>query len=166
MFPCFNIGSHLFEVLNLEKFEYIEHLIRNLTHNSSIDISIADRILFLYISSLRNQNNMIDNNLYIDKFIQRLNKPEYLDMSIEELCADFPYSHSMLLQYFKKHTNMTIVEYRSMIKLKMACQMLQETDLKIIDIAASLHYNSLSHFLRVFKSAYNMTPSQYRQKYK
>lgn len=56
-----------------------------------------------------------------------------------------------------------MVEYKAQQKLKYACLLLEETNEKVIDIATSLHYDSLSYFLHAFKKQYGMTPSEYRR---
>lgn len=154
------------EETSIEKAEYLNYLCHRFTESAHPSLTLGDRILFLCISLFQSQNIQIDNHIYIEKFMQKLEDPQYLGYSIDQLCEEFPYSHSMLLRYFKKYMNMTVVEYRSQQKLKMACKMLREQDQKVIDIATYLHYNSLSHFLRAFKKAYGMTPTQYREKYK
>lgn len=169
MFPELNM--RLFDIHPIgqpeaEKAEYLRHLARRIAQNIHPDASIADRFLFLCIAEFQNRNDILDNNLFIEKFLQKLEDPQYLDASIDELCMDFPYSHSMLLRYFRKYMNTTIVEYRAAQKMKLACRMLKESDDKIIDIATALHYNSLSHFLRAFKTAFGMTPSEYRRKHR
>lgn len=169
MFPDLNprlFDMHLIEQMEAEKTEYLRHLSRRIAQNINPDASIADRFLFLCIAEFQNRKDILDNNLFIEKFLQKLEDPQYLDASIDELCMDFPYSHSMLLRYFRKYMNTTIVEYRAAQKMKIACRMLKESDDKIIDIATALHYNSLSHFLRAFKTAFGMTPSEYRRKHR
>ena len=58
---------------------------------------------------------------------------------------------------------MTIVEYKAQQKMNYACQLLTETDAKVIEIATSLQYDSLSYFLNAFKKMYGMTPTEYRK---
>ena len=86
-----------------------------------------------------------------------------MNLSVKEICEHYPYSQSMLLRQFKKLTGMTMVEYKAEQKMKFACQLLSMSDMKIIDIASTLQYNSLSYFLHAFKEAFDMTPSEYRK---
>ena len=88
-----------------------------------------------------------------------------MNTSIKDICSYYPYSQTMLLRQFKKLTGMTMVEYKAEQKLKYACQLLTNSEAKVIQIATLLEYNSLSHFLCSFKDKYGMTPSEYRKKY-
>ena len=169
VFPDLTMSFHATYIsteISVEKLEYIEHLGTKITKNSQPLSFIADKILFLSMMTFSPPNNILDYNLYIAEIIQKLNSRFYMNASVEDICSDYPYSHAMLLRYFKKKTGMTIVEYKAQQKLKYAGQLLAETDDKIIDISTSLQYNSLSHFLRTFKHYYGMTPSEYRKKYR
>ena len=52
------------------------------------------------------------------------------------------------------------------LKLSYAAKLLQTTDLIVLDISSKVGYSSLSHFNRVFKATYHLTPSEYRNKSK
>lgn len=169
VFPDFNLmflDTPVSRKISQEKSEYLEYLSTRLAENTRPDASIADKILFLCITTYISPNNTLDCNLYIAELLLKLNSLQYIDTSIEELCSDFPYSHAMLLRYFKKRTGMTIVKYRAKQKMLFACQLLTETNDKIVDIATALHYNSLSHFLRLFKDEFGTTPTQYRMEHR
>ena len=53
-------------------------------------------------------------------------------------------------------------KYLSDMRLRRAERMLAETELSVTEICLECGYGNLSHFLRVFKSAYNATPTEYR----
>ena len=166
IFPTFdmsNYGDFASKLISKEKIRYIEYLGGKLTKNSRPILSMADEILFLCISDFIYYNDTLDCDVYIAEIIQKLNNQLYMNLSVTEICEHYPYSQSMLLRQFKKLTGMTMVEYKAEQKMKFACQLLSMSDMKIIDIASTLQYNSLSYFLHAFKEAFDMTPSEYRK---
>jgi AraC-like DNA-binding protein len=54
--------------------------------------------------------------------------------------------------------------YLNTLRLTEVKRLLQETDLPISDIAYKTGYNNISHFNRVFKKEYEVSPSEFREK--
>ena len=48
------------------------------------------------------------------------------------------------------------------IRLEKACDMPGTRNLKGEDISASVRYQNVEHFIRLFKKKYHKTPNQYR----
>jgi two-component system response regulator YesN len=55
-----------------------------------------------------------------------------------------------------------MVNYFTSIKLRYARELIFNTDKRILDIAMMVGYGSLSHFNRIFKKEYGLSPSQLR----
>lgn len=167
VFPTFDLNSFsdfISKPIAKEKAKFIEHLAN--TSRDTTYIANANDILYLCLSDFTHHNDTLDCNTYITEIIHRLDSQLYMNMSVKEICALYPYSQSLLLRQFKKLTGMTMVEYKAQQKLKYACLLLIETEIKVIEIANSLHYDSLSYFLHAFKKQYGITPSEYRKQHK
>ena len=50
--------------------------------------------------------------------------------------------------------------------LKIATNLLQTTDMTIMEIALKVGVNNISYFNRIFKKKFNLTPKEYRKKLK
>ena len=157
--------NYLQSTISKEKLKYLEYLGTLIYKNIGNKLSLADEILLLTINEFISHPQLLDCSIYIAEIIQKFKNQIYMNTSIKDICARYPFSQPILLQEFKKATGCTMVEYRQQIKLKYACQLLTETDAKIIDIATKLGYDSLSFFLQLFKKTYQITPSEYRKKY-
>lgn len=46
--------------------------------------------------------------------------------------------------------------------MKKAAELLQESNLKIGDVACCVGYNDVSYFIQTFKKQYSMTPEQFK----
>ena len=68
-----------------------------------------------------------------------------------------------LSRYFKEKTGENFVDYCKAVKLEKACQLLQETNMKIYEIANELGYTNAQHFSTVFREKVGMKPLEYRQ---
>jgi len=84
------------------------------------------------------------------------------DLTINDIASAVYISPAYASALFKDSTGRTIGEYLREIRVEKAKIMLAETNKNIEKISASVGYNQLRSFLRVFKSVTGMTPSEYR----
>lgn len=84
-------------------------------------------------------------------------------MSIEEMARQVELSESRLRALFKSNLGLTPNQYVRKIKMDSAANQLRNSYCRIAEIAASLGFNDNSRFVRYFKEAYGMTPTEYRR---
>jgi len=77
-------------------------------------------------------------------------------------CAACHPSH--LCKSFKRYYEETPTDFINRIRLFRAARELKTSDTKIAAIAATLGFESLSHFHRLFKRHYRVTPAEYRRR--
>ena len=59
---------------------------------------------------------------------------------------------------------MTASEFIRKERLKLAIQLLKESDSTVAEIAYQVGFNSSSYFIKCFKDVYNCTPNEYLSK--
>jgi len=166
IFPNFNLDSfsdYIAKPIPAEKRKYIEYLAKAIHENPNSAHIVADEVLHACISDFMYLNNKPNRNTYVTDIIQKLNNHTYLNTSVKDICANYPLAQPILLRHFKRATGMTIVQYKTQQKLKYACHLLEHSNINISNISLHLQYDSLSYFVRSFKQAYGMTPSEYRK---
>jgi AraC-like DNA-binding protein len=84
------------------------------------------------------------------------------NLSLSELATSVDISRSHLCHLFKTETGMSPGQYLLMLKMQKACELLATTLLSVKYIMIEVGYSSKSHFVRHFKQAYGLTPSEYR----
>ena len=80
-----------------------------------------------------------------------------------ELAARFHYSGNYIYKVIRKYTGQNIVDLAVSYRLEEAARLLQSTDLNIEDICRQLGFRNRTHFYRLFKKAYGMTPLAYKK---
>jgi AraC-like DNA-binding protein len=88
------------------------------------------------------------------------NKP---DFSIQMTADHFNMSPSWLSHYFKSNMHITIMEFVQNKKIKYAQQLILNNERSINEISEQLGYCNVYSFVRAFKKAVKMTPSQYKE---
>lgn len=124
--------------------------------------------LFLYnvitLLMLRNETGHKEaKNDYVVDLVTKLNNYTYLTTRVQEIYGQYPVAKCKLIKEFKEYTGMTIVQYQKKQKLAYAAQLLANSDHQITQIAEIVGFDSFSHFLRIFKEEYRMTPKEYRR---
>ncbi len=96
--------------------------------------------------------------LMIDEIKRNLYKP----VRSGEIAAAVEKNVDYAERLFKKETGLSIMDFLRKERIKVACDLLSHSELKIKDIADTLTFTSTSHFARVFKAQLNLSPLEYR----
>ncbi|MGO2118945.1 MAG: bifunctional transcriptional activator/DNA repair enzyme AdaA [Fusobacterium sp.] len=90
-------------------------------------------------------------------------KENYSDIiNIEILAKDLGISHSHLSKIFKEVEQISIVDYITRIRIEKSLELLKKGDLKIIEIAYNVGFQSLSNYYRCFKKQIKLSPKEVR----
>ena len=87
-------------------------------------------------------------------------------VSLSTLAEKYDVSPSYLATQFKSETGYTVSEYVTKMKMEAAEGMLRYSELSIVEISDVLAYSSQSHFTKVFREWFHVTPKQYRDDFR
>jgi AraC-like DNA-binding protein len=92
---------------------------------------------------------------------------EHMDQSLKvsSLAALCNLSVPHFTVLFKQQTGCSPRDYLHLLRIHRACQLLQDEQLNVKDIAARLGYQDQFHFSRRFKAFQGISPSQYRKQH-
>lgn len=99
----------------------------------------------------------------LGKVIEFLRANYLSDISREGLARAMDLSPDHMSRKFKAYTGYRISDYINKLRIEDAARQLITTDLKIIEIAFSVGFESLVTFNRAFLKTMDMTPSDYRK---
>ena len=95
-----------------------------------------------------------------------INDNLHTNLKIAEIATVVGMSPYYFSRLFRQSMGLSPHEYLTQCRLELAKQMLKKTDLKIIEIAADVGFNSQSHFITLFKQHVGTTPLKYRKEFK
>ena len=90
-------------------------------------------------------------------------KGNYRNITLDDLSNQFNFNSQYMCRLIKKNTGKTFKQLLTDFRMREACTMLQNTSLRIIDIANEVGYSSEEHFIRVFTTYNKLTPNEYRK---
>lgn len=166
--------------LNFKEKQRFEDILYSMVNEVEKDdegqeLYLKTLLVQLLINSVRHlANNNADSQEYtgnvynkVTEIIHYINE-HYDDdsISLESISDTFYISPYYLSRIFKNVTGFTYTEYLNHVRIQKAQRMLKESNLKVIDIAGKVGFNSLTHFGRVFKNNTRYTPSAYRKIHK
>jgi AraC family transcriptional regulator len=102
-------------------------------------------------------------------------KPAWLDRAVEMIQANFPRRLALskiaeeigihpvhLAQSFRRFHGCTVGDFVRRLRIDYACRELARSEVCFIDLAVAAGFADQSHFIRTFKRAVGILPSQYR----
>lgn len=98
----------------------------------------------------------------IDKVQDYIHKHAAEDISLGGLADVFYVTPAYLSSLFSRRTGETITAYLQNIRLDRAASLLLDSPQPVAKIGASVGYPNYSHFCRMFKRRFHVTPSDYR----
>jgi len=84
-------------------------------------------------------------------------------ISRSELADQLNYSGSYINQVVRKYTGMSIFDYGTSIAMQRAAHLLRSEKISVSEIIQELGFSDRTHFYRLFKEEYGMTPKEYRK---
>lgn len=85
------------------------------------------------------------------------------DLTLEELAERVFLSANYLSILFKKEMKIGLNKYLNQYRLEKACNLLLNSNMKVVDIAKYVGFENPSYFNRIFKNHFGTTPSIYRE---
>lgn len=85
-------------------------------------------------------------------------------LELEALAKSVGYTGYYLTKKFKKETGVYLTDYIKQKRLELARLSLENSDKTVEEISAELNFGTRNYFTKVFKAAYGVSPTQYRQR--
>lgn len=85
------------------------------------------------------------------------------DLNMAVVSNHISMNYSLFSYSFKQYTGSNFVGYLKDIRMREAKNLLADTDMRIIEISRTVGYDNEKHFMKLFKSTYGVSPSEYRK---
>jgi AraC family transcriptional regulator len=136
-----------------------------LLYQESLANILAIHLLRNYCGSQAkfNSHNGGLSSVQLKQVIDYINSHLSEDISLNKLAAQVHLSVHYFGRLFRQSTGKTPHQYVTHCRLERAKQLLKQTDLNVIEVAAIVGFQSHSHFITLFRQQMQVTPLQFRK---
>lgn len=82
---------------------------------------------------------------------------------LEEVASLVNMSVPTFCRYFKQWTGKTLTDFVQEMRIEYACELMKDTNLPIQNVCKDSGFQSMAHFIRLFKRLKGMTPQKFRK---
>lgn len=105
-----------------------------------------------------------DRNEYIEEALRHMQEQIRKRITLEDICRKINLNESYFIRLFRRHLGSAPMKYFMELKLNAACNLLDNTEMSISQIADYLGFSEEFYFSRAFKKYKGEAPSIYRRK--
>ena len=134
-------------------------------NNSSMLKDFVHKFLLECITAV-NSTKTQGENPAIKKVCDYINNNLSKDISLEQMAEYANVSSFYLSRLFKEEKGITFINFLTDRRLEKSRELLNDTELSVKEITASIGYNDQNYFSRLFKSKYGVSPTEYRSEKK
>lgn len=151
-----------------KKIQLWEEMYKALEKGYSIDnLSYANMCLYYFLASFMYPDKWMEmmktgENTVVEKAVTFMKDNIRKKLTVDDIASRFSYSASHFFALFRKETGMSPLDYFIQLKIQKACQMLDLTNMRIKEIAATIGYDDPYYFSRLFSRVMDMPPKEYR----
>ncbi len=116
-----------------------------------------------FINKLNNQFEDYKNKQKIQQAVIYIQENYTKDLNMAVVSNHISMNYSLFSYVFKQYTGSNFVNYLKDIRMEKAKELLEKTELKVIEISQKIGYENEKHFMKTFKAAYGVSPTEYRK---
>lgn len=171
------LGIPLNHIVTLSDVTHISLIVRNMCYEhysanrmrkESVDLYFRLLLYKLSESMNRSLTSSVSEGPYFEKLLwlrESIYRWPSRDWGIDDMAAEISLSRSRLQHLYSDTFGVSISRDLATSRMDKACDLLRKTDMSMAKIASLSGYGSASYFIRQFKSAFQITPSQYRAEF-
>src|SRR5665648_17211 len=144
-----------------KNFDYINDLN---TKDTIQDLEFWSHDLVGHFLEKASENIYSGGSQIIRAIINDINEELSNKLSLSDMAKHHHINASYLSVCFKKEIGFSFTDYINIIRIKKSKDLLEKTNLRLIDVSTSCGFEDQSYFAKVFKFQEGCTPSQYRKR--
>lgn len=150
-------------VLDKSSSDYTDREFKKFLSSKKSDHSMAILNIFSKISETKTEQTFPEN--HISEIMSYINANLSEKITLDSICDKYHISKYYLCHFFKKTTNMSIMNYILNQRISMAKNLMIHSDKSISEIAVESGFSTFSYFSRTFKKIEDISPRDFRNKY-
>lgn len=116
-----------------------------------------------FCNTLNSRFDDYKNKQKIKQAIEYIKENYDKDLNMAVVSNHISMNYSLFSYVFKQYAGNNFVNYLKEIRIEEAKRLLEETDMKVIDISSKVGYENEKHFMKTFKASCGVSPTEYRK---
>lgn len=168
---CYNLLADSLRIIKEKKADdtvFIDEqmfytMLKNCTYLSELEESVLN-LLLKVMDSVCSKVPAVRNKV-IQDILDYIDCNYMQDISLVTASEYVHMNHIYISRLIKKETGETFLDILTKTRMKKACELLTNTDLKTYEISYKVGINDCNYFSQVFKKNLGVTPSEYRESF-
>ncbi len=161
----YNVSEYLLKPIDHSKLEETVQLLVEQINKKKIIQHIQERMKKIEEFQLMDMEIYVSANKHIHKetneIIAYIKENYYKKISLDQLAEGIEISTSKAKAIFKEDTGHTFNDFLNKYRIQMALKLINESSLKIYEIADEVGFAEYKYFSKVFKSYTGFSPSEF-----
>lgn len=167
-----NIPFYHFQKTNAWEEDILSciHYIYDIRNDCVCELKIHKAFLNIWIDlceniiTIQKSNNFKHYNLSaLKNMISFINRNYKEKITLGDIAASGNVGKTTCCSIFKKYINKTPIEYTTEFRLRKSLELLNNTDMTVLEISYETGFSGASYFSETFRKFYSCTPSEYRE---
>jgi len=125
---------------------------------------VAPQLCEALKQGMKTEKNQQEAKIRLRQILGQIPESELSSFSLPELAKQMHCCERHASRLFRGECGTSFPSFVSDIRLRKACHLLLEGNLKIVDVALGSGHGSLAHFNYAFKMKFHMTPTEWRER--
>ena len=120
-------------------------------------------ILIITMRKISRNEKQVGKSDVIIEITEYIKKHYTEKIKLSDMAKKYNYSLSYISKKFTEETGMNFSDYLQHIRIEQSCRLLENSDLRINEIASKVGYDNVKFFNRVFKDVLKLTPREFKK---
>jgi len=154
------VSELMLQLPYLKNFDRMLHFLKmmDIIGRSKTNIQLASKEYLKVRFTTGNKRIAVIHEFFMNNYRQQID--------LTQLAGLVNMAEGSLCRFFRSNMGMTLFEYLNQLKVELACKLLMDKDLSILEVCLDSGFNNLSHFNKQFKKINGLPPSEYRNRFK
>lgn len=161
-------GFHIYDIGYIMEYMYKEYTNKKSGYQQIIKSELAKLLILIFRQYCETEDQakitLTYKQLIVENTVNYLKKYHNQKISCRQLAERAYLSTAHLSRIFKEVTGHTIVQVLQHIRIEAACDLLDNTELSVSEIALQVGYSDIKYFYHLFEQYVSAAPGAYRDK--
>ncbi|MFT4146268.1 MAG: AraC family transcriptional regulator [Mobilitalea sp.] len=159
-------GFHIYDIGYIMEYMHKEYTNKKSGYRQIIKSELIKLLILIFRQYCETENQTkitpTYQQLIVENTVNYLKKYYNQKVSCRHLAERAYLSPTHMSRIFKEITGYTIVQFLQQLRIEAACELLDNTNLSISEIASQVGYQDIKYFYRLFEHHRSLTPGIYR----